>query len=856
MRLVVGLLLFLMPLISWAGPVPTEEREINLVRGQEYQVAKPAMGGYGVVHEGLTKVRIENNKAIITAKGVGRSVVQILHTDGSITNLVVNTTYNRDKSGINDRYALAKGYNFILSADYISYKSKGAVQNSRDSWRGKAILTTKLGTNGKFYGMVEAREQFPTYFYVRGDYQKLYYGYGDKNVPLNSYKPSFITQPRLRQHTAGWDGEQFDLDLWSGQVSPVPSFSSGFIGRNTVNRTYLITDRSDLFSGGRINYKFKNGDSIYGSYWYNHQNQRQVPYVGYTYKNNKLGITNSFTVGNSPEAPVFSNRFNYDSRAKTGWRLQRVQGIYERADAGYETLLFNSTLPVERFIVSSQFYSGKKFTLEGSPYLNLGYSHFVQGYMASQNYNGGLGWQNSRVLVGVDGSVGEREYTYAPGTFNNYTLSPKIDIWLNKPTEMWRWKVGVSQLFNHTEFSNGANERSESRLTVYTKHKSGLALSLGMGRFTNQSPTSERTGLRIMPRAEYRKAGLTFYAQGNISYVDKNYSHVTNEGDGYTLGQERYSAGMKYTLNQKHIFDARYVMADDNVTNRGYSYMSVGYTLKLGSQTKSIISLFDSKKVWGTIYNDTNLNGVQDKDEPGIKGLIVKAVSDRGDEQSTRTDRDGYYKISGLKDETYSLSIENSEGYTLSAAPGSLNFKNQEGYKYDLPAVKTKTVAIDLKGNTDDLIMAVVNCDDKPRFNKAPVVVGQITNMTVPVANKCSVSLELMGQSNMSILPERISTDSSQMSFTATSSRILIGQLYWDKNANGIYDIGEELTKRAVVFDKLTVTTDANGIFTTKVGEKISKIKFLRVSGFKCPMKNSEISDFSISKIHTIRCIK
>lgn len=861
MKIVVVILLFLTPLFSWAaGSIPTEQIEIKLYKGQEYQVAKPAIGGYAIIHDGLSSVRIENGKAIITSTGIGKSVVQILHTDGTISNYLVQGEYDKNSSGVNDKNALAKGYNLILSADYLRYESKTSAQTTqRSGWRGRAILTTKLGTNGKFYGMVEGRDEYPTYFYVQGDFKKLYYGYGDKNIPLNSYKPSFISQPRLRQHTAGWDGEKFDLDFWSGQNSPIPSFSSGISAYSNAINNYLISNEKDRFSGVHFNYKFKE-DSIYGSYWYNHQNQRQIPYLGYTYNNYNLGISNSFTVGNLQEAPVFADMFTYESRNKSSWTLQRVQMNYERAESGYDTLLFTSKLPTERFSLLTQMYSGDKFSLKGSPYLNLGYARSVIGYTTNAIYSAGLGWQNSRVLVGVDGSTGLSEYTYAPGEYKSYSLSPKLEVWLNKPTATWRWKVGANQYFNHSEYANnGFNDRSESRLTVYTKHKSGLGLSLGVGRFTVQSPTNQRTGFNFIPRAEYRKAGLTFYAQGNISYVDKSYynSVTVNEDGGLTLGQERYSAGLRYSLNQKHIFDARYVLAEDAISNRGYSYLSVGYTLKLGSQTKSIISLFDSKKVWGNIYDDKNLNGVQDKDEPGIKDLIVKVVSDRGSEDSTRTDSDGFYKISGLKDETYSLSIENNSGYTLSSSPGSLNFKNQEGFKNDLAAIKTKEVQLELKGNTEDLIMAVVNCDEKSRFNKSPIVVGQVTNITVPANNKCSISLELMGQSNMSILPEKISTnETNRMSFTATSSRILLGQLFWDKNANGLYDIGEEIVKQSVVFDKLQTNTDANGIFTAKISDKISRLKFIKVPGFRCTLRNAVINDFSPGKIYSIACQK
>src|SRR5690606_13169531 len=167
--------------------------------------------------------------------------------------------------------------------------------------------------------------------------------------------------------------------------------------------------------------------------------------------------------------------------------------------------------------------------------------------------------QNSRVDVNVGASKGTQEYSYQPGkVYNNYTLTPGLSLWLNPRTATWRWKMGLEQDFSKFEYTNGTNERQETRITAYTKHKSGLGLSLGVGRFSFESPYASRTGVRLIPRAEYRKNGLTFYAQGNISYVDQQPINSTADSS-YILGQERYSGGLKYTYNRKHIFQASYI---------------------------------------------------------------------------------------------------------------------------------------------------------------------------------------------------------------------------------------------------------------------------------------------------------
>jgi hypothetical protein len=858
----VVLLLTLCLTSSWAfaAKVLNVEKPLTLVQGQEFQVPKPAMGAYGVLNENLVTLTMQGDKVIINAnKHHGKALIQVLHTDGTISNYQLEVIPNYKVAYFN-KQSLYKGYNLIISNEYLDFKSSpsgiraGGPLNS--SYRGRVILTTRVGDNGKFSGRVDYRENFPTLFYVRADYKKVYVGYGDLPLQLNTYKPTFINQPRLRQHTAGWDGERFDLDLWSGQLSPLPNSNAFRVSEVPGIRTSNFNTIQDQFSGARIRYKFKNGDSIFASSWYNHETQRQVPYVGYTYVNPKIGITNSTTVGNTQEAPVFSNRFTYQNKNRSKFTLQRLNFLYEIAEKGFDNLLFTSLLPTEKIAISSQFYNGKKFTDAGSPYLNLGYGYTLNGFTTNEAYSGKVGWQNSMVNVGVEGNYGSQKFTFAPGkVFPQRRLSPSIDLWLNSPAANWRYKLGVMQSFSDIEFTNGPLEQQETTLTLSTRHKKGLGLSLGVGRFNFKSQFTEQNGYRIIPRAEYRKENLTFFAQGNLSYVDQ--APLNSQDSNFILGQERYSGGLKYTYNKKHILEARYTKATDGINDREFSVLSVGYTLKLGHPTKSIVSIFDSKKISGKIFEDLNLNGLQDKEEVGVKGLVIKVVSDKGDTQSTTTDKEGYFKLSGLNEEIYSFSVEGSEGYSLSSLPGNLNFKLQESYSYNIPAVKTKNIEVKIEGNDENTVMANVLCGaEEKSVNKVPAFVGKVNSISVPEKNDCKISLEIFSQSNISVSPEFISTKEKKFNFKFISSKVLLGQAYEDKNKNGYYDMGEELTNVSVVFDKLTIKTDENGIFTSKISEKINKIKFLRVNGYKCLLRNPEIEDFSSGKIISLPCRK
>ena len=311
---------------------------------------------------------------------------------------------------------------------------------------------------------------------------------------------------------------------------------------------------------------------------------------------------------------------------------------------------------------------------------------------------------------------------------------------------------------------------------------------------------------------------------------------------------------------KKHIFEGRYIRASDGINNRDYSSLIVGYTLKLGHPTKSVLSILDSKKVEGVIFEDLNLNGVQDNNEKGIKGIKVIVESDKGDRKTDETDSDGDFKISGLNEEVYYFSTEGNSSYTLANHPGALNFKMQEGYQVKLPAVKTKNIEVSISGESEEGVYVSVDCKEKEGLNKIPMQVGVKAFIAVPVKNDCILAVNVLGTNeNISVFPELIQTKdllNNQANFEVKSSKILLGQVFYDKNKNGYYEFGEELTNVEVVFDKYNMKTDENGIFTTKVKSKDNKVKFLKVKGYKCNLRNPEIEDFSGKKLITISCQK
>ncbi|MDT4047322.1 SdrD B-like domain-containing protein, partial [Staphylococcus aureus] len=65
------------------------------------------------------------------------------------------------------------------------------------------------------------------------------------------------------------------------------------------------------------------------------------------------------------------------------------------------------------------------------------------------------------------------------------------------------------------------------------------------------------------------------------------------------------------------------------------------------------------------VWEDTNKNGVQDKDEKGISGVTVTLKNENGEVlQTTKTDKDGKYQFTGLENGTYKVEFGTPSGYT------------------------------------------------------------------------------------------------------------------------------------------------------------------------------------------------
>ena len=98
----------------------------------------------------------------------------------------------------------------------------------------------------------------------------------------------------------------------------------------------------------------------------------------------------------------------------------------------------------------------------------------------------------------------------------------------------------------------------------------------------------------------------------------------------------------------------------------------------------------------GTVWQDNNANGTQDAGEPALSGVTVTLTNGNGDVVGTTvTDANGYYEFTGLVEDSYTATVDNS---TLPA--GSVPTYDLDGVA--TPDVATTTVgAGESKGQVD-----------------------------------------------------------------------------------------------------------------------------------------------------------
>jgi Ca2+-binding RTX toxin-like protein len=148
---------------------------------------------------------------------------------------------------------------------------------------------------------------------------------------------------------------------------------------------------------------------------------------------------------------------------------------------------------------------------------------------------------------------------------------------------------------------------------------------------------------------------FTVIHQGTSSTVHEN--EQTNNNTWVLLGT--------YTLNAG--------------TGSGVTISNAGTNGYVIADAVRFVPVVATASISGTVFNDTNGNGVLDAGEEGIQGRVVyidsnkDGILDNG-EPSTTTDAAGYWQFTGLSAGTYRIREQNVAGVRHTDPPGSANF--------------------------------------------------------------------------------------------------------------------------------------------------------------------------------------
>ncbi|MFP4984082.1 SdrD B-like domain-containing protein, partial [Staphylococcus coagulans] len=100
-------------------------------------------------------------------------------------------------------------------------------------------------------------------------------------------------------------------------------------------------------------------------------------------------------------------------------------------------------------------------------------------------------------------------------------------------------------------------------------------------------------------------------------------------------------------------------------------------------------------KVGDKVWNDTNKDGIQNVNEPGISGVTVTLKQPDGTLITTKTDKDGNYIFKDLPNGKYEISFETPEGYEATTANVGDDALDSDGTKVEVEVNNADDLTID-----------------------------------------------------------------------------------------------------------------------------------------------------------------
>lgn len=833
-KLFITLILISSPDIFAANVV---QEYIELQQQEVFLYPKEVFTSYVLSEKkGKVEFKVENSKLIIKAIS-GRVVIQSLLKDGSIVNLSVNiirrprtpTTLlsNKDKE--------YRGYYFRWRNSYVDSWNNGK-STSPTHFGSQLSMGTKVGPNNFFSMDLNYRENLDLLYFLKWRHKKVYIAHGDNSPPRIPTLPKTIQIPRVRQYTVGYE-DNFFFDLWTAKFSPTGrGLSNGIIGEPTSSQVQGYNNQqNDWFSGGQLGYK-KDNFGIYSMIWKNPRNQNSMIYLGANTSILKDQIKISGAINPDTAFPQFYSNIDFvrkNENNDTSWHLKKSNLYYEIAPKGQQQLLFDSLLPREELVFNSSFYSTNRNFDKGSIFLDLNYNYLLNGSLVSHTPSTLFGWGNSHFEVFTGYSVTNTEISYLGQKINQTRLNPGIEFFLRPKSNKTNYSIVVGQTFNEQKDNLNNNfKMQESNWAIKAKNNNWNA-ELAFGRVYNETGAFQRAAYRVKPSIGYNSPKFKVGAYVNLLFNEEDYAQYNSERAGLNIG---------WSPNINHLIELRGSQIKDSA-NRESQRLYLGYTMKFGDQNKSIIQSLDSKKLTINFFEDLNFNKVKDDNEKGFSGIKVKAetLTDKKEEVSNEN---GQVRISGLSENSYSLSIDPTslpEGYLIMESPYSLDFKVADSLEYNLAVLKVKKKNITLKAETseEEFFNATVQCQNKKEstyiFN-----INQSQEIIYPEKDKCKLIINLM-QSDYTVTKNNVDLiDDFNGDIYLKKQDHILGQVFWDKNNNKTYDFGEELVGVKIFFSsEKTAVSDSNGTWILKKISKINNLVYKKSekSGFACESK-------------------
>ena len=715
-----------------------------------------------------------------------RAKIQIINMDGSLTTISFDVKNVKKSSSVKKS---RKGYYFKYRYRLDEKDYEDPRFADFDNWGHSFLLNTRVGLDDNLLLMYNTQKYTKDSFLVRYDLGKNWYGsYGDSNFLFNDYRVWGQNFPMLRQGVIGYNGPNLDFEVFSGSKTPAyqrkdaPEVQEDPI--NGLKTSYMIDPWNlKLF--------FSNANNL--------ERDIHLNYLGFTKRfNGGHAITATMGEGNEHKNYAWNYRY-YQNQKK--WTLQRFNIEHQYQGDGVDTIYSSFERPFEKIYATADFYN-PEYVNSGTIFLSPRGTYILDTY--DQYYEGGLlfGWKNKRVRLFNDIAQGLRHNNLLNTDDKTYALKPGITIYLiSKPEE--RLELTFYQAQTARTYEPAGRTFSTERTGIDTDYRLGNWIyGFGVSRSAQDNTNNQEVaGYGTSAKIGYQKDNF----RANISYqtewLDQNYLGYTS--NSYELSRGLFSAGAFYRLNRNHNFSANYQKL--NHTMRDMDSFRFVYIFEFGDESKSVSEAMVPARVSASVFVDTNLNGVQDEGEEALEDTKVFLTA----KGNSKEKQGGSVSFEGLDRDLYTLTFE-SENYLFDKNNLVVDLSsNYSSSSVQVAAYPKRTVSLNLMSASSVTLSASVTCGNK----SFDFVLNQGNNLlTIPSSVSCEISIDPSSSSgNLGLSDNNFDLQETNKVVVNKTTSIL-GQVYKDRNSNGLVDDGEGFIT-TLDFSGQKVSTDKNGYF-------------------------------------------